>query len=81
MRPGPDRTGPAAPGQARPGGPGPAGRRAPARTGGAIPRPERLLPAWRAVLAVVAHPDDETFGLGAVVDRPATSGAAVHLLC
>ena len=33
------------------------------------------------MLAVVAHPDDETFGLGAVVDRLATSGAAVHLLC
>ena len=81
MRPGPDRTGPTAPGQARPGGPDPAGRRAPARTGGAIPRPEHLHPACRAVLAVVAHPDDETFGLGAVVDRPATSGAAVHLLC
>ena len=34
-----------------------------------------------AGLAAVAHPDDETFGLGAVVDRFATSGAAVHLLC
>jgi N-acetylglucosamine malate deacetylase 2 len=55
--------------------------RALARTGGAIFRPERSLPGWPAVLAVVAHPDDETFGLGAVVDRLATSGAAVHLLC
>ena len=59
----------------------PAGPRAPARSGGTVSRPGRLLPAWRAVLAVVAHPDDETFGLGAVVDRLATSGAAVHLLC
>src|SRR5207247_2359271 len=42
---------------------------------GAISRPGRLLPAWPAVLAVVAHPDDETFGLGAVVDRLATGPA------
>jgi N-acetylglucosamine malate deacetylase 2 len=61
--------------------PGVAGLRAPGRARGAISRPERLLPAWGAVLAVVAHPDDETFGLGAVVDRLATSGTAVHLLC
>jgi N-acetylglucosamine malate deacetylase 2 len=61
--------------------PDPAGLRASAQTGGAVSRPQRLLPAWPAVLAVVAHPDDETFGLGAVVDRLATSGTAVHLLC
>jgi len=30
---------------------------------------------------VVAHPDDETLGLGAVLDRMAASGAAVHVLC
>ena len=39
-----------------------------------------MLPAWPSVLAVVAHPDDETFGLGAIVDQLATSGAAVHVL-
>jgi N-acetylglucosamine malate deacetylase 2 len=44
-------------------------------------RPGRLLPGWRVVLAVVAHPDDETFGLGAVVDSFTTGGAAVHVLC
>jgi len=49
--------------------------------GSAKSRPERLLPRWSAVLAVVAHPDDETFGLGAVVDALTASGAAVHLLC
>jgi LmbE family N-acetylglucosaminyl deacetylase len=33
------------------------------------------------VLAVVAHPDDETFGLGAVIDAMTSAGSAVHLLC
>ena len=36
---------------------------------GAMSRPGRLLPGWRQALAVAAHPDDETFGLGAVADR------------
>jgi N-acetylglucosamine malate deacetylase 2 len=44
-------------------------------------RPGRLLPAWPSVLAVVAHPDDESFGLGAVIDLLATRGAEVHVLC
>jgi LmbE family N-acetylglucosaminyl deacetylase len=44
-------------------------------------RPGRRLPAWPAVLAVVAHPDDESFGLGAVIDLFAAGGAAVHVLC
>ena len=44
-------------------------------------RPGRLLPGWRQVLAVVAHPDDETFGLGAIADSFAAGGAAVHVLC
>ena len=44
-------------------------------------RPGRSLPAWASVLAVVAHPDDETFGLGGIVDRLAGRGAAVHILC
>ena len=40
-----------------------------------------MLPAWAAVLAVVAHPDDESFGLGAIIDRMTSGGAAVHVLC
>lgn len=39
------------------------------------------LPAWKTVLAVVAHPDDESFGLGAVLDAFARNGAAVSVLC
>src|SRR6516164_4789032 len=40
-----------------------------------------LLPAWRRPLAVVAHPDDETFGLGAIISQMAAAGASVHILC
>ena len=43
--------------------------------------PHGLLPPWSAVLAVVAHPDDESFGLGAIIDRMTSGGAAVHVLC
>lgn len=32
------------------------------------------LPAWRSVLAVVAHPDDESFGLGAILSAFADRG-------
>jgi LmbE family N-acetylglucosaminyl deacetylase len=39
------------------------------------------LPSWRSVLAVVAHPDDESFGLGAVLAGFADAGAAVAVLC
>lgn len=39
------------------------------------------LPSWRSVLAVVAHPDDESFGLGAVLDTFARRGAQVSVLC
>jgi LmbE family N-acetylglucosaminyl deacetylase len=48
---------------------------------GAMFRPERLLPDWRQVLVVVAHPDDETFGLGAIAGRFTAAGTAVHVLC
>jgi LmbE family N-acetylglucosaminyl deacetylase len=44
-------------------------------------RPGRLLPPWPAALAVIAHPDDESFGLGAVISQLATAGSAVHILC
>jgi N-acetylglucosamine malate deacetylase 2 len=44
-------------------------------------RPSGALPTWRSVLVVVAHPDDETFGLGAVIDAMTSAGSAVHVLC
>ena len=43
--------------------------------------PGSSLPPWQAVLAVVAHPDDESFGLGAVLDAFIDSGARVSVLC
>lgn len=42
---------------------------------------EQRLPPWQSVLAVVAHPDDESFGLGAVLAAFATGGAEVSVLC
>jgi LmbE family N-acetylglucosaminyl deacetylase len=39
------------------------------------------LPDWRSVLAVVAHPDDESFGLGAVISTFVDQGAHVCVLC
>ena len=59
--------------------PGRGGR--PGTTSGAFPQPEGMLPSWRSALVVVAHPDDETFGLGALIDGLTTSGTAVHVLC
>ncbi len=41
----------------------------------------RRLPGWGSVLAVVAHPDDESFGLGALLAGFAARGAAVSVLC
>jgi N-acetylglucosamine malate deacetylase 2 len=38
------------------------------------------LPPWESVLAVVAHPDDESFGLGAVVNAFTTRGSRVAVL-
>jgi len=43
-------------------------------------RPD-VLPAWTTVLAVVAHPDDESFGLGALLDAFTNAGASVEVLC
>lgn len=39
------------------------------------------LPPWRSVLAVVAHPDDESFALGAVLAAFAGAGSRVSVLC
>lgn len=39
------------------------------------------LPPWQQVLVVVAHPDDESFGLGSVIAAFTTRGADVDVLC
>lgn len=39
------------------------------------------LPPWQSVLVVVAHPDDESFGLGAVICALIDAGAQVSVLC
>jgi len=47
-------------------------------------RPEPVLtalPAWSSVLAVVAHPDDESFGLGAILDAFNRGAARSAVLC
>lgn len=38
-------------------------------------------PAWRSVLTVIAHPDDESFGLGPVLDAFMVAGIKVEVLC
>lgn len=38
-------------------------------------------PAWRSVLAVIAHPDDESPGLGPVLDAFMVAGITVEVLC
>lgn len=39
------------------------------------------LAAYRSVLAVCAHPDDESFGLGAVLSTLADAGSRLAVLC
>lgn len=39
------------------------------------------LPHWERVLVVVAHPDDESFGLGGVIAALTAAGSVVHVLC
>ena len=39
------------------------------------------LPHWDRLLAVVAHPDDESFGLGGVLSAFVASGCQVDVLC
>ena len=61
-----------------PGDDGTAQRGAP---GAGVSRPGRLLPGWAKVLVVIAHPDDESFGLGAIISQMTAAGAAAHILC
>ena len=61
-----------------PGHDGNAQRGAPAA---GVSRPGRLLPGWAKVLVVIAHPDDESFGLGAIVSQMTAAGAPAHILC
>jgi LmbE family N-acetylglucosaminyl deacetylase len=48
---------------------------------GAGAAPAGLLPGWATVLVVVAHPDDESFGLGAIISQMTATGTAAHILC
>jgi LmbE family N-acetylglucosaminyl deacetylase len=41
----------------------------------------RCLPCTRELLAVVAHPDDESFGLGAILDAFTTQRTVARALC
>lgn len=41
----------------------------------------RQLPPWRSVLAVIAHPDDESFGLGAVLATFIDAGSSAAAVC
>ena len=38
-------------------------------------------PEWTSVLAVIAHPDDASFGLGAILDAFVFAGAKIEVLC
>lgn len=51
------------------------------QTAGLTRLQEVELPAVTSVLAVCAHPDDESFGLGAVLHAFVARGAAVSVLC
>jgi LmbE family N-acetylglucosaminyl deacetylase len=46
-----------------------------------VPSPRSSSPKITGVLAVVAHPDDESFALGAVLDRLTDDGARSTVLC
>lgn len=43
--------------------------------------PNDLIPTPQRVLAVCAHPDDESFGLGAVISTLIDQGASIDLVC
>lgn len=43
--------------------------------------PADVMPAAHQVLAVCAHPDDESFGLGAIISTLIDHGASIDLVC
>jgi hypothetical protein len=51
------------------------------RAGTGPARPGRVLPGWARLLAVIAHSDDESFGLGSIVSQMTAAAAAAHILC
>lgn len=50
-------------------------------TGELVRRPARGLPSATSVLAVSAHPDDESFGLGSALSAFGKAGALTSVLC
>jgi len=51
------------------------------RTMARMSRGAAVPPVWTSVLAVIAHPDDASSGLGAVLDAFVIAGAKVDVLC
>lgn len=46
-----------------------------------ISRATGVPPVWTSVLAVIAHPDDASYGLGAILDAFMVAGIRVEVLC
>lgn len=40
-----------------------------------------LPPVWTSLLAVIAHPDDESFGIGVILDAFIVAGTRVEVVC
>lgn len=46
-----------------------------------VPENTSALPDWSSLLVVMAHPDDESFGLGAVISAFVAQGTRASVLC
>ena len=44
-------------------------------------RSAAIPPQWSSVLAVIAHPDEASSGLGAILDAFMVAGVIVEVLC